>query len=151
MILFLNSTLRAQKIELKKERLKTVGVQMSLERINGRKSVKVLKDSTVKEFDEPTYVKITDLNFENGIIEVDVLSRLLPGAPEMARGFIGLAFHINGDNSKFEGIYLRPTNARAANQLRRNRSVQYFAFPDFKFEESRKTAPGGYESYVDLE
>jgi hypothetical protein len=36
-------------------------------------------------------------------------------------------------------------------QLRRNRSTQYFAYPDFKFTESRKTAPGVYESYEDME
>lgn len=146
-----NLNAHAQKIAFKKETLTAVGVRMSIEDIDGRAAVKVVKDPTVTEFDEPTYVKITAMDFENGTIEVDVLSKLLPHAPEMARGFIGLAFHIKNDNSRFEGIYLRPTNARAENQLRRNRAVQYFAFPDFKFDESRKTAPGEYESYVDLE
>jgi hypothetical protein len=74
----------------------------------------------------------------------------LPNAPEFARGFIGLAFRINGSNSKFESIYIRPTNGRADNQLRRNRSIQYFSFPDFSFERLRKEAPGEYESYADM-
>jgi hypothetical protein len=34
--------------------------------------------------------------------------------------------------------------------LRRNRSTQYFSFPDFKFERLRKEAPGEYESYADM-
>jgi hypothetical protein len=34
--------------------------------------------------------------------------------------------------------------------LRRNRAVQYFSFPDFKFDRLRKEAPGEYESYADM-
>ncbi len=79
-----------------------------------------------------------------------VLSKLLANAPEHARGFIGVAFRINEDNSKFEAIYIRPTNGRAEQQLRRNRSIQYFSFPDFKFARLRQEAPGEYESYADM-
>jgi hypothetical protein len=79
-----------------------------------------------------------------------VLSRLLKGAPDHARGFIGLAFRINPQNTKFESIYIRPTNSRAEDQLRRNRSIQYFSYPDFKFDRLRKEAPGKFESYTDM-
>jgi hypothetical protein len=34
--------------------------------------------------------------------------------------------------------------------LRRNRSIQYFSFPDYKFDRLRKEAPGEYESYADM-
>jgi len=78
------------------------------------------------------------------------MGKLLPNAPDSARAFIGLAFHINSDDSKFEGIYLRPTNAVAENQIRRNRSVQYFSYPDFKFNHSRKINPGEFETYADI-
>ena len=50
----------------------------------------------------------------------------------------------------FECIYLRPTNGRAEDQVRRNHSTQYFSFPDFPWPRLRKEAPGKYESYVDL-
>ncbi|MFN5171226.1 MAG: hypothetical protein ACK5DD_16540 [Cyclobacteriaceae bacterium] len=123
---------------------------MTLERLKGRETVKVIKDSTIREFDEPTFVKVKGTDFKDGTIEVNVKSRLLKDAPDLARGFIGIAFRINDDNSKFECIYLRPTNGRADNQLRRNRSTQYFSFPDFKFDRLRKEFPGEYESYADM-
>jgi hypothetical protein len=80
-----------------------------------------------------------------------VLSRLLKNAPESARGFIGIAFRVNDSSSRFESIYLRPANARAENQGRRNHSIQYFAYPDYKFERLRKESPEQYESYTDME
>jgi hypothetical protein len=123
---------------------------MSIEKFMGKAVVKVIKDSTVKEFDEPTFTKLKGIDFKNGTIEVKVWSRLLPNAPELARGFIGIAFRINDSNSKFESIYIRPTNGRASDQLRRNHSIQYFSFPDYKFERLRKEAPGVYESYADM-
>ena len=79
-----------------------------------------------------------------------LLSRLLPTADANARGFIGLAFRINKDNSRFESIYIRPTNGRADDQLRRNHSTQYFSYPDYKFDRLRKEAEGKYESYADM-
>jgi hypothetical protein len=78
------------------------------------------------------------------------LSRLLHDAPELSRGFIGVAFRINEDNTKFESIYIRPTNARAVDQIRRNHSIQYFSFPDFPFMRTRKETPEKYESYADM-
>jgi len=123
---------------------------MSIEKLMGKESVKVIKDSTVTEVDEPTFIKLKGIEFKNGTIEVKVLSRLLPNAPESARGFIGIAFRINDSNSKFECIYIRPTNGRVNIQLRRNRSIQYFSFPDYKFDRLRKEAPGEYESYADM-
>ncbi len=124
---------------------------MSLTTIAGKKAVRVTKDSSLKAVDEPTYVRIANLaDFRNGVIEVKVLSRLLPNASPASRGFIGLAFRINDDNTKFESIYIRPTNGRAEIQLRRNRSVQYFSYPDYKFDRLRKEAAGEYESYADM-
>ena len=123
---------------------------MSIEKLNGKDVVRVVKDSTVREADEPTFVKIKGVDFTNGTIEVKVLSRLLKTAPPTARGFIGIAFHIDQQNSKFESIYVRPTNGRADDQLRRNHSIQYFSYPDYKFDRLRKEAEGVYESYADM-
>ena len=77
-----------------------------------------------KTVDEPTFVKLSGYNIKDGIVEVKVLSRLLMDAPDFARGFIGIAFRINEDNSSYESIYLRPTNSRCDDQLRRNHTVQ---------------------------
>jgi hypothetical protein len=140
----------AQKISLIKESLSPHLVQVSFDGQQGKNAVRVLKSPEVIKVDEPTYVKINDLDFGDGSIELEVMGRLLPNAPDSARAFIGLAFHINSDDSKFEGIYLRPTNAVAENQIRRNRSVQYFSYPDFKFNHSRKTNPGEFETYADI-
>lgn len=148
--LFSSTMVFSQTIKFDKNRFEPVNVTMATERLTGEETVKVIKDSIVKEFDEPTFVKIKGTDFKNGTIEVKVQSRLLKDAPEFARGFIGIAFRINDNNSKFECIYLRPTNGRADNQLRRNRSTQYFSFPDFKFERLRNEFPGEYESYADM-
>ena len=75
----------------------------------------------------------------------------LKTAPEFARGFIGVAFRINDSNTKFECIYLRPVNARVDDQVRRNHSIQYYSFPDYKFDRFRKESPERYESYADME
>jgi len=52
--------------------------------------------------------------------------------------------------TKYECFYLRPTNARADNQLRRNHSIQYISHPEYPWYRLRKESPGLYESYVDL-
>lgn len=146
-----SANLYAQQIRLGEDQLQAVGVSMKLDRVKGRKAVRVVKDTSIKEVDEPTFVKIRDIDFSSGTIEVKVLSRLLKHAPDHARGFIGVAFHINDSNSRFESIYLRPTNGRADDQVRRNHAIQYFAYPDFKFQRLRKEAPEQYESYADME
>ena len=142
--------LYAQTFKFDKNGLEAVNVSMSIEKFMGKNVVRVIKDSSVTEVDEPTFTKIKGIEFKNGTIELEVFSRLLPNAPESARGFIGIAFRINDSNSKFESIYIRPTNGRTNNQLRRNRSIQYFSFPNYKFDRLRKEAPGEYESYADM-
>lgn len=139
-----------QSFTLEKSKLTPVNVQMSFEKLDKKAVVKVTKDSTVKEIDEATFVRLNDVSFQDGAIEVDVLSRLAPNATPMARGFIGVAFRINDDNSKFECFYIRPTNGRAEDQVRRNHSIQYFSYPDFKFPRLRKELPEKYESYADM-
>lgn len=51
---------------------------------------------------------------------------------------------------QFECFYLRPTNGRSTDQLRRNHAVQYVSEPEFPWFKLRKETPGVYESYVDL-
>ncbi len=104
--------------------------------------------------DRPTFAFLPGIDFHNGTIEVDVSGSIAPDAPKDApfapRGFVGIVFRIAPDLSKFEGIYLRPTNARAEDQVRRNHSTQYFSYPGYTFARLRKESPEKYESYVDL-
>lgn len=131
--------------------LKPVQVNMSIASIEGKKVVRVARDTATQGADIPTFVRLNNTDgFTNGTIEVMLLSRLLPTAFPDARGFIGLAFRINKDNSRFESIYIRPTNGRAEDQLRRNHSTQYFSYPDYTFDRLRKEAAGKYESYADM-
>jgi hypothetical protein len=113
----------------------------------GKESIKVTDQGGNSEV---KFVKINNLNFKNGIVEAYVSGKPAEGSSEQARGFVGIAFRINDDNSKFECIYLRPTNGRAEDQIRRNHSVQYISYPDFPWFKLRKDFPEKYESYVDL-
>ena len=142
--------LSAQPFHFAKDNLVGVNVSMSVETLGNKSVVRVTKDSAVKEVDEPTFVKLKGVEFKDGTIEVRVLSKLQPTAPELARGFIGVAFRVNDDNSKFECIYIRQTKVRDNNQVRRNHSIQYFSYPDYKFSRLRKEAPEQYESYADM-
>ncbi len=89
-------------------------------------------------------------SFHHGTIELEMSGAPLKSAGEFARGFIGIAFHIQGDGSHFENFYLRPTNGRADDQLRRNHTTQYVSAPDWPWERLRKETPGVYESYADI-
>jgi hypothetical protein len=88
--------------------------------------------------------------FGDGTIELWVAGTLAPGAAADARGFVGLVFRCSADASHFENFYLRPTNGRADDQLRRNHATQYASLPDYPWFRLRKEAPGKYESYADL-
>ena len=141
----------AQSIDLDESNIQPFNVFMSVTKLAGKKAIRVIKDSSIKEFDEPTFVKIKGLDFKNGIIEVKVLSRLLKDAPDFARGFIGIAFRVNDSNTKYESIYIRPLNARVDDQVRRNHSIQYYSYPDYKFDRLRKESSERYEAYTDME
>lgn len=145
-----SSLLYSQTFKFDKTKLEAVNVSMSIEKLMGKDVVKVTQDPTITQANAPTFAKLKDVAFKNGTIEVKVLSRLLPNAAESARGFIGIAFRINDSASKFESIYIRPTNGRANDQVRRNHSIQYYSFPDYPFSRLRKEAPEKYESYADM-
>ncbi len=47
-------------------------------------------------------------------------------------------------------FYLRPTNGRTEDQVRRNHATQYISYPDRPWFQLRKDFPGKYESYADM-
>lgn len=114
----------------------------------GRAAVKVVEAAEVENGE--AYAILKGPAFSNGIIEVELAGAPRAGAGGGARGFIGMGFRRQSDG-RFEYIYLRPTNGRADDQVRRNHSTQYGMQPDFDFARFRKEAPEKYESYVDLE
>lgn len=131
------------------QRLQPFGVSLETATYRERKAVRVVETTGSQPSLGIAVIPGTD--FGNGTLEIDVAGSLAPGAPAEARGFVGLAFHAKGDGSRFEYVYLRPTNGRADDQLRRNHSTQYASHPDFPWDRLRKENPGVYESYVDLE
>jgi hypothetical protein len=148
-----------QTIEWENQELEISNVRASITKLDGEEVLRIERDLEALPFDkdnlfatvdEPTFVKVKDLNLKNGIVEVKVLGRLLDNAPPFARGFIGIAFRINENNSSYESIYLRPTNGRADDQLRRNHTVQYYAYPDYKFNVLRENSNGEFETYADI-
>ena len=112
-------------------------------------SVRVRKVDKMQP-DENTYLRINDEAFHNGVIEVDVRAQLLPDAPEYARGFIGIVFRANEDDSEFESFYIRPTNGRGcADPIRKSHGCQYFSYPGYTFSYFREFGVDRYEGAVD--
>jgi len=135
--------------------LKLQGLAVERTTFKGREAVKLAmpasatQDPAKETLRDRDFMAILPIDFHDGVIEVEVASVLADNAPAYARGFIGVAFRIDETN-RFESIYLRPVNARVDDQIRRNRTVQYVAYPDFTFPRLRKEEPGKYETYVDL-
>jgi hypothetical protein len=98
----------------------------------------------------PQLASIDGLEFANGVIEAEIAGAPAPGAPDGARGFVGIGFRLQNDLTTYEAFYLRPTNGRAEDQERRNHAVQYISHPDWPWFRLRKETPSKYESYVDL-
>jgi hypothetical protein len=101
--------------------------------------------------DEATLAIVTGTDFDDGTIEVEVAGAPRVGAPSDSRGFIGIMFRAQDRGARGENFYLRPTDGRADDQLRRNHSAQYESMPDFPWDRLRKESPGAYEAYTDLE
>jgi hypothetical protein len=124
---------------------------------HGRKAVRVMPAvdadkelAAAKNAEGGGIVVLQGTSFHNGTIELDLAAKPRTGAPSDARGFVGLAFRVAADPSKYECVYIRPTNGRADDQVRRNHSTQYISMPEYPWSRLRKEAPGQYESYVDL-
>ncbi len=111
--------------------------------------IRVYKKDSL-EPDINTYAALVGSDFHNGTIEVDVCAKLLPDAPEYARGFIGLVFRASEDGREFESFYVRPTNGKNCDDpVRRSHGCQYFSYPGYTFAYFRKFGITDYENKVD--
>lgn len=117
----------------------------------GRRAVELVPSPESAGRDESVLAILDRAPFGDGVIELDVAGAPRPDAPPDSRGFVGLAFRTGEHGEWSEVLYLRPTNARCDDQLRRNHSVQYVCEPDFPWDRLRREQPGRYESYADLE
>ena len=127
--------------------LEAHNVSLSAVEYQGRAAIRLLAAPDADN--GSSYAIVKGSGFHNGVLEADVAGKPAEGAGSGARGFIGLAFRLRG--GKYEHVYLRPTNGRVDDQVRRNHSTQYGSHPDYYFARMRKEFPEKYESYVDLE
>jgi hypothetical protein len=134
--------------------------------LHGRKGLRIeLSDETRKKLQAMTpeeqqravalglgeqFAVIEQSSFGDGVIEAEIAGAPRPDAGEGARGFVGIAFRMQDDLKTYDAFYLRPTNGRADDQVRRNHSTQYIAHPDFPWFRLRKEFPEKYEAHVDL-
>lgn len=120
----------------------------------GREAVRLVETRSVGDTvnqNLPSYA-VLDYGFSEGTITLHVASRVRDGADSAsARGFVGIAFHLADSGDVYRAFYIRPLNARAREQIRRNRSAQYISIPDYPWPRLRREEPGVYETYVDLE
>jgi hypothetical protein len=117
----------------------------------GRRALHLSPSSNHQPADDAVLAIVNSIDFRNGTIEVEVAGKPRVDAPADSRGFIGIMFRTQDHGTRGENFYLRPTNGRADDQLRRNHSVQYESLPDFPWHRLRKENPGVYESYADLQ
>lgn len=152
-ILFLLTYSKAisQYIPLKISNFTPYGVSIKNDTFKGKEAL-VLEQSKVTDSNQKyTFARLNDLDFHNGTIELSITGELNKNPIEGARGFVGLAFRVKADTSQYEIFYIRPTNGRANDQVRRNHATQYVSYPHFPWEKLRKEFPEKYEAYADLE
>lgn len=112
-------------------------------------TIRVWKSGSL-EPDINTYAGVIGASFHNGTIEADVCGRLLPDAPDYARGFIGIVFRAAEDGREFESFYIRPTNGKGCQDpVRKAHGCQYFSFPGYTFSYFRDFGITKYENHVD--
>ena len=133
--------------------LRLRNVTATREQYRGRDAIKVVarRDSAATAGAATTIAIVRNSEFRDGTIEADIAGIPAADADTSARGFVGIAFRVDSSGDRYAAFYIRPTNGRASDQLRRNHSTQYVSEPDYPWNRLRRDQPGVYESYVDLE
>ena len=149
------SPLRAQPLAVALDRLDDlipIKVAMSVDSFKGRKALRVEGGNDEKVLGRLVVLPGTEMG--DGTIELEVAGEPGPGSFSEARGYVGVAFHVAGQaaelGDRFECLYIRPTNGRVENQVRRNHVTQYTSYPEWTWQRFRKEQNGRYESYADV-
>lgn len=130
--------------------LRPVRVATSSTVYEGQAALRVTESPGARSNSEDKLVILSGSKIKDGTIELQIAASPAEDAGPNARGFAGIAFRVNANASEFECFYLRPTNGRADDQLRRNHATQYFSFPEYPWHRLREETPGKYETYADL-
>ena len=149
LLLFFTASLPlySQSIPMTAKNFDPVNVTMEEVTYKSQKALRVIET----DFNKDRGAIAKDVQFTDGTIEVEVAGKPRPNANAGARGFIGIAFRVtDNDTLRYDCFYLRPTNGRADDQIRRNHSTQYIAHPAYPWYRLRKEFPEMYESYIDL-
>lgn len=100
------------------------------------------KGINIEEGQRYSIIRINNIDFSNGVIDIDLKGRNMDG-----RSFVGIAFHIQND-STYDAIYFRAFNFSNPDTIRRSRAVQYVSLPQYDWSRLRETFPGKYENKV---
>ena len=128
---------------------KAVNVEMHETELDNFPVLRVIKPLENLVADTDTYARLVDRDFHNGTICCRMYSDLQKGAPDYSRGFIGIVFRVNETDSEFESFYVRPTNGRHPDPIRRSHGSQYFSYPGYTFDYFRKHGITSYEAPID--
>ena len=129
-----------------------VGVSVGLTELDGEQLIRAVKPEENTEPDVATYARLSDSDFHDGTIEVDVRARLMHWADVDCRGFIGIVFRATENDDRFEGFYVRPRNGRSCTEpQRRIHTMQYFSYPGYTFAYFRERGIGDFEAKADIE
>ena len=118
-------------------RWKTAGRTTAVADVEGKRALRVSERSGMG------IVWLDGYQFENGVIELDVLGRSKP----VQGSFVGVAFHV-ADSATHEAVYFRPFNFRAADSTARGHAVQYVSHPQWPWQRLRSENPGQYERAI---
>ena len=140
-----------QEQHLKAEQFLAIHTSVEDTILEGEPVLRVIKKDKVEIPDENTFAALKDTQMHNGTIEARLRSRLLPDAPEYARGFVGIVFRAKADSSEFESFYVRPTNGRdCTDPVRKAHGCQYFSYPGYTFSYFREFGITEYEAPVEI-
>lgn len=138
-------------ISMALENFEPVHTDCRIVEMDGKAVLRVTKKEKIHSYDQNTYARLRGIQFHNGVIEIKLCSRLLPDAPDFARGFIGIVFRANEDNSEFESFYVRPANGRGCTDpIRKAHGCQYFSYPGYTFDYFREFGITEFEAPVDV-
>jgi hypothetical protein len=81
-------------------------VVMEAATLQGKTGVRITASDAAKKQQGPIeqLARIADLEFSNGVIEVELAGAPAPDAPEGARGFVGIAFRLQPDNRTYDAF-----------------------------------------------
>ncbi len=119
--------------------------------LDGRTAIRVCLSQQMTRYevpgagrvDLPTFVSLP-IWFEDGTIEVDVLSRTTHDASPSAEPLAGLAYRLGGNRDRFDAVEVRPLNGTASGSptAQARRAAQFFGSPDWPFDRICPQGPG---------